>query len=85
MQERVSSYSNNIFSFLRATVASAGLFSVQVDKIGNFKQLYEIITAVGMETDELKTIEEMKEKLSEHIEESSKRQQDAKVSTDLER
>lgn len=84
MQERaVSSYSNTMFPFFE--LASAGLRkSMQVDKIVDFKQLFEIISAVGMKTDGLETKEEMKEKLCEHIEESSKRQQDAKVSTDLE-
>ncbi len=64
-------------------LASAGLRkSMQVDKIVDFQQLFEIISSVGMKTDGLKTMEEMKEKLRKHIEESSKRQQDAKVSTD---
>ena len=57
---------------------------MQVDKIVDFKELYEIISAIGMETEGLETMEEMKETLREHIEESSKRQQDAKVSVDLE-
>ncbi|KAL9963754.1 hypothetical protein ACROYT_G027290 [Oculina patagonica] len=53
--------------------------SMQVNKIVDFQQLFEIISAVGMKTDGLKTMEEMKEKLRDYIEESSKRQQDAKT------
>ena len=53
---------------------------MQVDKIMDFKELYDVISAVGMKTEGLETKKEMKEKLREHIEESSKSQQVAKVS-----
>ena len=56
---------------------------MQVDKIVDVTELCEIISAVGLTTDGLDTKEEMKKKLREHLEESPKSQQVAKVSSFL--
>lgn len=55
---------------------------MQVDKIKDFKEFSELVFALGVNTEGLETMEKIKEKIRERIDESAERHRVTKVSED---